>query len=306
MAGGEYILDCVLLHFLESNMQRRTITYLVITVCLALTLVACKEKGAKTLGDYFEAKSDYAVVLDNWLSQSNPNWRVIPIYGPVYEPGTPMEPGSTEPLTDECLVPGEQVINDPMTTFPSIDTSRTFDITAIVPAAIIKAKSLVVSGGGGFNSSKESHLSYTDLTQRAVRRDKFDENLMQLDCLAVIAGKEVTIVRGQISGKEIISSTKTLGANANVKVLGDEALTVSYNSSGGYKLEDNDVQPKYYYVVNRIIEVDIPENATMTMRRAIIEDFLRTESTGDLEYKDSRPTDGQVESFVRQTRGATN
>jgi hypothetical protein len=287
-------------------MKTKLLVLLACAACISLFLAACKEKGSRTLGSYFEAKSDYATVLDDWLGQSNPNWRVIPIYGPIYEPGTPMEPGSTEPLTDSCLVPVDKIIDDDMATFPSISASRKFDISADIPDAIAKAKALAASGGAVFGISSESELSYQQMSQRAVRRDVFDQNLMRLDCLTIIAGKEVTIVRGLITGQEVISSQKRLSTSATVEVMSDEALKVSYDSSGGYRLEDTEAHPKYYYVVNRTIQIDIPPDATMTMRRAIIEDYLRTESTGELDFVDRRPTDGQVESFVQHSRAGAD
>jgi len=287
-------------------MNTKSIVFLASVACVALTVAACKEKGSKTLGNYFEAKSDYAAVLDDWLGQSNPNWRVIPIYGPIYEPGTPMEPGSTEPLTDSCLVPADKIINDDMATFPSISASRKFDISADIPDAIVKAKALAAAGGAAFGISSESELSYQQMSQRAVRRDVFYQNLMRLDCLVVIAGQEVTIVRGLITGQEVISSQKRLSTSATVDVMLEEALKVSYDSSGGYRLEDTEAHPKYYYVVNRTIQIDIPPDATTTMRRAIIKDYLRTESTGELDVVDRRPTDGQVELFVQKSRAGTD
>lgn len=268
--------------------------------CVALALAGCAAEGVKTLGDYFDAKSDYAVVLNDWLSQNNPNWRVIPIYGPIYEPGMPMEPGSTEPLTDACRVPPEQIVTDDMASFPRVKASRTFNLSGNVPAAVAKARDVAVAGGARFGSTSEYVLDYKDLSQRAVRRDVFDQNLMRPECLAVIAGKEVTIVRGQIIGRETISSTKTLSIGANASILGDEALKMSYDSSGGFELEDTEAQAKYFYVVNRTIIIDgLPPNATMRMRRAAVEDFLRTETTGELQVVDRPPSDSDIEAFVR-------
>ena len=273
---------------------------------VVLSGATCQNKTADTLGNYFDAKSAYGDVLDEWLSGQNEMWRVIPIYGPVYEPGTPMEPGSTEPLTDKCLVPKDEIIDDPMTSFPQVTAKRNFNIDASVPEGITKAKSVMMSGGAELATTAESHLNYTDLAQRAVRRDVFDASLMQIDCLAVIGGREVTVVRGQIIGKEIVSSRKSLSANATVDVMSDEALKVTYDSSGGYKLEDTEPQPKYYYVTNRTIPIDIPSNAKMSTRRAAVENYLKTAPAEQLEFIDRRSSDSEVEAFVRQTRQKTN
>ncbi|MEO1020695.1 MAG: hypothetical protein AAFY56_23900, partial [Pseudomonadota bacterium] len=260
----------------------------------------------KELGSYFEAKEGYAAVLDEYLGRSNPNWRVIPIYGPIYKPGAVLSPGSTEPLTDDCIVPEDSVIIDPMASFPRVTASRSFDLGGTIPGSVAKAKDLAISGGASFGSTAEAVLDYKELSQHAVRRDVFDENLLSPDCLMAIAGTEVMIVRGQIVGKETISSTRTLATGANVTVLGDEALTLSYDSSGGFALEDLEAQPKYFYVVNRTIEIDgVLPNASPTMRRAAIHDFLRSESTTDLDYIDSRPSDDQVESLLRATNPDT-
>ncbi len=275
-------------------------------ISIALSGATCRTKNEDNLGDYFQAKTAYGSVLDEWLSGQNEMWRVIPIYGPVYQPGTPMEPGSTEPLTDKCLVPPEAMTNDPMTSFPQVTGGNRFNIGASVPEGIAKAKSVMVSGGAGLETTAVSSLEYTDLVQQAARRDVFDESLMQVDCLAVIAGREVTIVRGLIIGKESISSEKTLSANATVNVLSDEDLKVSYDSSGGFELEDTEPQPKYYYVYNRTIPIDVPSTAKMSTRRAAIENYLRTAPNAQIEFIDRKTSDSDVEAFVRQSRRAAN
>ena len=273
---------------------------------VALSGATCQPKTADNLGDYFEAKTAYGEVLDDWLSGQNEKWRVIPIYGPVYEPGTPMEPGSTEPLTDKCLVPSEQINDDPMTSFPQVTAKSKFNIGASVPEGIAKAKSVMVSGGAQLGTTSESFLEYTELAQRAVRRDVFDASLMQLDCLAVIANREVTIVRGLIIGKETVSSEKALSTSATVDILSEVDLKVSYDSSGGFELKDTKAHPKYYYVYNRTIPVDIPSNAKMSTRRAAVENFLKTTPADQLEFIDRRASDSEVEAFVRQTRQNIN
>jgi len=273
---------------------------------VALSGATCRTRTADNLGDYFQAKTAYGEVLDEWLSGQNEMWRVIPIYGPVYQPGTPMEPGSTEPLTDKCLVPPEKMSNDPMTSFPQVTAKSKFNFGATVPEGIAKAKSKMISGGAGLDATSESYLEYTDLVQQAARRDVFDQTLMQIDCLAVIAGREVTIVRGLIIGKESVSSEKTLSSNATVDVMSDDALKLTYDSAGGFELEDTVSTPKYYYVYNRTIPIDVPSNAKMSTRRAAIENYLRTAPDAQLEFIDRRPTDSEVEAFVRQSRRMAN
>lgn len=269
---------------------------------LVVAVSSCKEEGPPRLEDYFEAKSAYGAVLDDWLSGENENWRVLPIYGPIYALGTPMVPGSTEPLTDKCKVPEGDIQDGDMSTFPAISANRKFSMGASVPSGIAKAKNLLASGGLGFSTSTESNLSYDDMRQIAVFTDVFDEAIFRTDCLMVIANKDVTLIRGQIIGKETISSNRTVGANATVEVLEEEALKLTFDREGGYKLQDTEALPKYYYVYNRRVSIDIPEDAPPSRRRALIEDFLRTESTSNIEVKDSKPTDDQIDSFVRQSR----
>jgi hypothetical protein len=274
--------------------------------CVALSGATCQPKTADNLGDYFEAKSAYGEVLDEWLSGQNEKWRVIPIYGPVYAPGTPLEPGSTEPLTDKCLVPDAEINDDPMTSFPKVTAKSKFQLDASVPGSIAKAKSKMVTGGADLGATSESNLEYTELVQRAVRRDVFNATLMQLDCLAVIAGMEVTVVRGLIVGKETVSSTKAISANANVDVMSDDALKLTYDSSGGFKLEDTEARPKYYYVYNLTIPIDIPSNAKMSTRRAAVENYLSKTPEGELEVVDRRTSDSDTEEFVRKMRERAN
>lgn len=278
----------------------------VVLIIFTLSGATCRPKTADKLGDYFEAKFAYGEVLDEWLSGQNEMWRVIPIYGPVYQPGTPMEPGSTEPLTDKCLVPSDQMNNDPMTSFPQITAKSRFDLGATVPETIAKAKSKMLSGGAGLEATSESYLEYTELVQQAARRDVFDQSLMQIDCLAVIAGREVTIVRGLIIGKESVYSEKTLSANATVDVMSDDALKLTYDRSGGFELEDTVTHPKYYYVYNRIVPIDLPSSAKMSTRRAAIETFLRTAPKAQPVFIDTRTSDSDIDTFVRQTRQVSN
>lgn len=129
---------------------------------------------------------------------------------------------------------------------------------------------------------------------------------MQIDCLSVIAGREVTIVRGLIIGKETVSSEKKLSANVTVDVLTDEAMKVTYDNSGGFALEDTEPQPKYYYVYNRTIQLDVPSNAKMSTRRAAVESYLRTAPAAQLEFIDQRTSDSDIEAFERQLRQISN
>lgn len=270
--------------------------------CILLSGATCntQTRTASDLGNYFEAKTAFSSVLDEWLSGQNEKWRVIPIYGPVYEPGTPLEPGSTEPLTDKCLVPKDAVNDDPMTSFPKISADYNFSLDASIPASIAEAKSKMVSGGADLSASSESKLEYTELTQRAVRRDVFDESLMQLDCLAVIAGREVTVVRGLIVGKEAVSSTKALSAGAKVDVMSREGLKLTYDNSGGFRLEDTEPQPKYYYVYNLTIPIEIPSNAKMSTRRTAIERYLEQNADSQFEAVERRTSDAEAEALVKK------
>jgi hypothetical protein len=107
-------------------------------------------------------------------------------------------------------------------------------------------------------------------------------------------------VRGLIVGKEAVSSTKALSAGANVDVMSDEGLKLTYDNSGGFRLEDTEPQPKYYYVYNLTIPIEIPSNAKMSTRRAAVKHFLENNPHSQLEAIERRTSDAEAEALSRK------
>ena len=100
------------------------------------------------------------------------------------------------------------------------------------------------------------------------------------------------MIRGVIWGKEIVRSMTSLNYSAKVKAIREDAITIKYDSDGGYEIEDKEVKPKFW-IVSKLKVEDIPglaPDASRAERLERIEDFLRTESRATLKVKESAPS----------------
>ena len=182
---------------------------------------------------------------------------------------------------------------------PMSSAKRTFNTKAGLPSLLSEAVKQVVDLGASVDLTKEAQFSYSDLSALNPRRDKLEAALNKLDCLGVIAGKDIILIRGLVIGKETIFSTSSFGADANVKFLKDNAIQVKYNSSGGYEVKDSRSRGRFWIVGEWRIDVPgLTASMSAAERKARIEDFLRTETKKTpVSVKEATPSQKTIEAL---------
>jgi len=289
--------------------KKKTIyLYFLIAVAFSVLGCSCKTPPSKDLQDYVKVKQDYIAALE----KMNPEWgkqyhlAAVPPFAEIYMPGTPLMKDSFEPLTDSCLVPKKDMPPKEVADPPTSTAKRTFNTKAGLPSLLKEAVKQIADLNASVGQSKEAQFSYSDLSVMNPRRDSLESALRNTKCLNVIAGKNIILIRGLIKGKETIFSASTFSADANVKVLTDNAITVKYDSSGGYEVKDARERGRFWIVGEWRIDIPgLTESMSAADRKARIEDFLRMEFTKTpLSVKETEPTSKTIETLENMTSGA--
>lgn len=265
-------------------MARYRILFLLLLLAVVASTAGCPKNTGSPPGDvksYLKVRQDFIAALE----ELNPQWgkqyhlAVIPPFAEVYMPGMPLLKDSFEPLTDSCLVPQKDMPSKEVSDPPVSRIDRKFDAQAGLPSLMSEAIKQVVDLGASVKLHREAQFSYSELSELNPRRDKLEDALRNPECLKVIAGRDIILIRGLVSGKETIFSTSSFGADAKVQFLKDNAIKVTYESTGGYEVKDSRSRGRFWIVGEWRVDVPgLTAGASAAERRARIEDFLRVET----------------------------
>jgi hypothetical protein len=198
-----------------------------------------QQTGSST-AKYVEAKRNLADDLEKALTGGHPsNYRLISISGPVYQIGAVLEPSDTvNLLSRSCLVPTDTLPSvDAWTNFPKWTSEKNVDLDVGLPAAIFSA---IASAGVSFKNDHTGSFEFVDLSQQLLAQDELVKLLEKEDCAKATNGRDVLVIRGLVTGREILASGNTLSAGAHVKIIKSKAgdIKVAYDDNNSFELSD--------------------------------------------------------------------
>ena len=196
---------------------------------------------------YQRALKNYSSEL-NALYNNDSNMDVV-YTGVGWAPGTVLITNNNIYAT--CTLPeGSFQQPDPNVNWmPGTDTSTQFSASGSLPAAIAK----VVAISGSINTGESVSLDFQDMSQHVAMLSQFLQMLTSSSCgtvinNALVAGYDVTVVRGTINGKETFDFSHAPGISAGVNI----ASVVNFNVSGqggGKPLTFTEESPTTHFVV---------------------------------------------------------
>jgi hypothetical protein len=132
---------------------------------------------------------------------------------------------------------------------PGTDTSTQFSASGSLPAAIAK----VVSINGSINTGESVSLDFQDMSQHVAMLSPFLQVLTSSSCgtiinNALVAGYNVSVVRGTIDGKETFDFSHAPGISLGVNIASVANFSVS-GQGGGKPLTFTEQSPTTHFVV---------------------------------------------------------
>ena len=272
-------------------MRHQKFILLIMIPAIALAGAACRTTAVTgPLASYMQVKKSLIKTLEEKSGVSG-DYRVMaipPLIQP-YEPGVPLSKGSFEPLTNSCKVPN--LVQVPITGVPGLTSKNTFSLSFGLPYIVHEAIKEIADINASVSRNHETNLSYSDLWGFNPPRDELEEACRNIKCLDAIIGRDILMIRGQIWGKEIISSEASLQAGFTATAIKEDAIEVKYDSSGNYEIMDKKARPIFWYVSEWRVEIPgLVPDASRAERFSRIEDFLRTETKASLEVKEKAPS----------------
>lgn len=297
----------ILLINIAGGALMRLIFWRICALSFSVILAGCPVSGPQSVKSYIDSKKEFINALEESIGLTN-QYRLafIPPLIEPYVPGMPLEKGSYKPLTDSCVIKAEYLPSKvPVSPPPASESKRTFNLNAGIPNLLAKAIKGVADLKGAANLGNEAVFMFYELAAINVRDDRLRESVMNSACLNAIAGKDIIMIRGIISGKEAISSKRSFGGDAQVKLLKDEAVIVKYDSSGGYEVKDSEVSGKFWFVSEWNISIPgLSPDTPYQKRLGLIDNFLRAETRkSDLVTREKRPDDRTLQELAAALEG---
>ena len=273
-------------------------------VLYGVALIGCASNHVTTeLQSYLDTKEKLLSSLEtsSRLFGAGSNYRLVaipPLIEP-YKPGTPLRRGSAEPLTDACLVsPSDLPVKTEVSEPPDFGYGSSFQIGVSMPELLRVALSGVADLKSTIVANSSATLRFSDLWQHNVRTDTLKTAVLNDRCINAIEGTDILMIRGLIYASEQISNRHTFGADAKVLLIRDEALSIHYDSSGGYEIKETKPKPKFWIVSEW--RVDIPglqQPVSPATRREIIAAYLKEHLDG-LPLSEKPPSKEAVKEYT--------
>ncbi len=208
---------------------------------------ATNPPASESFVTYQRALQNYSSEL-NALYNDDSNMDVV-YTGVGWAPGTVLITNNN--IYAACTLPeGSFQQPDPIVNWmPGTDTSTQFSASGGLPAAIAK----VLSISGSINTGESVSLDFQDMTQHVAMFSQFLQMLTSSGCGTVInnallAGYNVSVVRGTINGRETFDFTHAPGISAGVNIGSIANFNVS-GQGGGKPLTFTEQSPTTHFVV---------------------------------------------------------
>lgn len=214
--------------------------------------------GMDAMIDYYGAKSEMALRLQNYLTGNNGSvvYTMVAINGPAYPVGTLV--AEDNPLDIEsraCQLNDDELPkSEPWSNVPSADIKKSFSFSLNIPAPMRRVfQNAESSVGTGFTWAKNGSFEMSQMSQVFLSREDLRTILARPNCAAALMaaeGSRAVFVRGIVYGKETLSSSYEFKPNLTVKVMEGETgqLVLKYNNEGEFSLTENTPAPKFAIV----------------------------------------------------------
>jgi len=202
--------------------------------------------GCATTGETFKTTTDDWLKLQLSIAKAlNEHWggesfHIVPTKGAAYPIGTAFNIGSPSPLTESCQINKDSIRYEDVPPMPKFTSGTKFNVDVTVPKKWLDAIKIGTAKVGAMMSNS-MEFSITEMEQSFVYEDKFKETLVDENCLNKLGNvleRDKLMVRGYISCKYSVSSTKKWGANAKLKVIENDGLDITFDrDSGSYRID---------------------------------------------------------------------
>lgn len=269
-----------------------------------IALVGCvSNRATSELQSYLDTKEKFISSLEagSGFSSAESNYRLVaipPLIEP-YRPGTPLRRGSAEPLTDACLVPLDRLpetveLPEP----PEFTYGSSFQLGVGLPDILSVASKEVADLRATIVTKSSATLKFSDLRQLNARTDSLKIAALNDRCMSAIAGTDVLMIRGLVYATEVISNRHIFGADTKIILVGQDTLSVRYDSSGGYEVKENKPKPKFWIVSEWRIDIPgLQQSISPMARREVISAYLQ-ENIVALPVSEKLPTKETVSEYI--------
>src|SRR5262249_24005805 len=151
-------------------------------------------------------------------------------------------------LSRACLVSQNDLpSSDPWTAFPKWNSEKKLDLNLGLPSGVSSA---IASAGISFANDRTGSFEVVDLSQQLLAQDELVKLLESADCAKSVNGRDVVVVRGLVTGREILSSGGALTAGAHVKLVksGEDNFKIEYDDHSNFDLCDQTPVAKFAVV----------------------------------------------------------
>lgn len=232
--------------------HRLFVLYALVAVIVAVIILVKLDiigSFSKVTIDYLEAKNQFAKQLSRALSIDQEKFRIAAINGPIYQPGYVLDlDNPINPLTDKCTMEPGVLKSTPWTSLPEVVLEENITVDIGTSNIIKQFTKDIAEIGGKIKKTESGTYKLTDIHQVLATWDDFIESLAQAECQKAIDGRDVIVVRGQIFAKEIMSTSRELGAGLKPKIIGAGLFLLNYNNEGDFSIEDKEAIPRFHIV----------------------------------------------------------
>jgi hypothetical protein len=241
---------------MPSMLSMRRICGAMVSACVAVLVAGsgCTSNpvagGSRATIKYLEAKQQLAKTLQASLAGGGSDkYRLLAVSGPAYPIGTALDPNNPVDLVTRSCLFKELPPSEPWSSLPKWQSNNLIGLNLGWPAQFQNA---AVKAGLNINQVTNASFEMSDISQVLVGHGDFVAHIGATDCLAKLdtLKEDVLIVRGIVSGREVMESGSKLQTSATTHVLESaaEVIRVSFDKSGNFELRDERPVPKFLVV----------------------------------------------------------
>lgn len=226
---------------------------------VATILAACQSvQSAKPIEvatdrttDYISAKRAYTAAMSRHLQGTegpDSPYRLVAIVGPQWQIGTAIQADNLlNVITNNCVFPDAALPKKGVdwSDFPASSNASTISFAAGLPDSVVKALKTDSKIDASFKRVSTGQFALTSISSIIMPEDEFAKQRSSA-CQQVIDARDVFLVRGVISAKEVFKTGGQLAAGATLTLHTADLLKFAYDNKGDFVLEDETAKPKIY------------------------------------------------------------